>query len=93
MTDNYAPKAAKSATCAACGKAVDMTFHGECRDCLIDNYDYDDDRELEDDGLDECAMTSDGYCMLAGTEHCEWECPIAYSSFGQNPTSPQEPKP
>lgn len=30
----------------------------------------------EDGGLDECGMTQDGYCMLAGTEHCDFDCPI-----------------
>lgn len=70
-------------TCGECGKVVGMLFYGNCHDCQIDSYDYDEDGEPEDDGLDECAMTSDGYCMLAGTEHCEWECPIVYSSFGR----------
>ncbi|VCU58244.1 hypothetical protein EPIB1_1142 [Tritonibacter mobilis] len=28
-----------------------------------------------DDGSDECGMTEDGICMLAGTEHCDWDCP------------------
>jgi len=82
MTETSAREIAAQ-TCAECGKAVDMLFGGNCRDCQIDSYDYDEDGEPEDDGLDECAMTSDGYCMLAGTEHCEWECPIAYSSFGR----------
>lgn len=26
--------------------------------------------------MGECGMTSDGYCMLAGTEHCDFECPF-----------------
>ena len=35
----------------------------------------DDDRTEEDDLLDECGMMPDGYCTLAGTEHCDWDCP------------------
>ena len=23
---------------------------------------------------DECGMMPDGTCMLAGSEHCEWDC-------------------
>lgn len=77
-------------TCSTCGKEADMLFHGTCRECQIDSYDYGDECDDVDDGLDECAMTSDGYCMLAGTEHCEWECPIAYTSFCQTPHQPKE---
>ena len=29
----------------------------------------------DDDGFDECGLTEDGTCMLAGTEHCDWDCP------------------
>ena len=25
----------------------------------------------------ECGMTEDGYCTLAGTEFCDWECPYS----------------
>jgi hypothetical protein len=36
-------------------------------------------REPEGDdhhgGFDECGLTDDGLCMLAGTEHCDWDCP------------------
>src|SRR3990167_2836834 len=28
-------------TCGTCGKSVDMTFCGDCRDCQIDSYDED----------------------------------------------------
>jgi len=52
-----------------------------CEQCYNDDAAYDDDGDPEDDGLDECAMMPDGYCMLAGTEHCEWECPMTYSSI------------
>lgn len=31
--------------------------------------------DQDDDGFDECGMTEDGLCMLAGTEHCDWDCP------------------
>lgn len=31
--------------------------------------------EDDDDGFDDCGLTSDGICTLAGTEHCDWDCP------------------
>ncbi|WP_347270339.1 hypothetical protein [Rhizorhabdus histidinilytica] len=36
----------------------------------------DDDREDEDDLVDQCGKLADGQCMLAGTEFCDWDCPI-----------------
>lgn len=33
----------------------------------------DDDTE---DGLEECGMMPDGQCTLAGTEWCDWHCPL-----------------
>jgi hypothetical protein len=41
----------------------------------FDDFDneYDED---EDDLMDECGMMPDGYCTLAGTEWCDWECPM-----------------
>lgn len=41
-------------------------------------YDDDppDDDEGDEDGLDDCGMTGDGTCMLAGTEWCDWCCPL-----------------
>jgi hypothetical protein len=68
-------------TCETCGNEADMLFHGNCRSCQIDSYDFPEWHDEEGDGLDECAMMPDGYCMLAGTEHCEWECPMTYSSI------------
>lgn len=29
-----------------------------------------------DDEFFDCGMTTDGQCMDAGTEQCDWECPI-----------------
>lgn len=38
-----------------------------------DDYfdDFEDDGELDDD---ECGLMPGGLCMLAGTEHCDWDC-------------------
>lgn len=33
-----------------------------------DDFDYEDDFEVE------CGLGPDGYCSMAGTEHCDWEC-------------------
>lgn len=48
-----------------------------CLDCgLLSCVCFDDDPvEDEDEGWDECGMTPDGFCMLAGTEWCDWDCP------------------
>lgn len=47
-----------------------------------DNY-FDDEAGFDDDGFDEdddeyydCGMMPDGLCMKAGSEECDWECPI-----------------
>lgn len=35
---------------------------------------YDDDFEQDEDVEAECGLMPDGQCMLAGTEHCDWDC-------------------
>lgn len=30
-----------------------------------------------EDAMADCGLTDDGYCMLAGTEYCDWECPFS----------------
>lgn len=44
---------------------------------------FDDEEWDQDDGeidlepsLDDCGMGEDGFCSLAGTEHCDFECPF-----------------
>lgn len=39
--------------------------------CFDDEY-----REEDDDLADQCGKLADGTCMLAGTEFCDWDCPI-----------------
>lgn len=41
----------------------------------IDEQMFDDEDDDGFDPADECGRTSDGQCMLAGTEWCDWECP------------------
>lgn len=46
---------------------------------------FDDDCDLgdDDDWMDECGyVPGSGVCTLAGTEHCDWECPY-------NPCDPE----
>lgn len=42
---------------------------------------YDDDHYSDDDAIEdlmnECGMTSDGSCTMAGSEYCDWECPFS----------------
>lgn len=49
---------------------------GEVEPILDSNFGYDDDFEAT---LSECGMTQSGYCMLAGTEFCDWQCRIDWS--------------
>ncbi len=42
-----------------------------------DPYEYD--HELDYDPMDDCHMGPDGYCGAAGSEHCDFECPIMRS--------------
>jgi hypothetical protein len=54
----------------------DRKEYAEC------NYDFDDDEEFtDDDAIDElmgeCGKGRDGYCSLAGTEYCDWDCPFS----------------
>ena len=47
-----------------------------------DNYGDDDDLRFDDEDaieelLSECGQTPDGYCTLAGTEYCDWDCPFS----------------
>jgi len=33
------------------------------------------DDDFDDDEIEEeCGLMADGMCMLAGTEHCDWDC-------------------
>lgn len=42
--------------------------------------DYDDDPDEEDD-FDDCGLCEDGQCRMAGTEHCDFECPNRNSAL------------
>jgi hypothetical protein len=41
-------------------------------------YDDDDDYERDEyeDALQECGQVREGGCLMAGTEHCDFECPF-----------------
>jgi hypothetical protein len=47
------------------------------------NYDPtdDDDGYTDDDAIEhlmgECGKDPDGYCSMAGTEYCDWDCPFS----------------
>lgn len=43
-----------------------------------DDY-FDDDEYADDDDdlYEDCGMMADGYCTMAGSEHCDWDCPLA----------------
>lgn len=49
--------------------------HCLCIACAMDDYD---EPEIDDDEAFlsfECGMMADGYCSMAGSEECDWECP------------------
>lgn len=58
--------------CGACKDRQSQRLQAEMDD--HGGYDWD---EPEDhyDPDDDCGRTDDGDCMLAGTEHCDFECP------------------
>lgn len=45
-----------------------------------DDFEEDSDLDEDDDGYEDCGRWRNGrlseYCALAGTEWCDWECPI-----------------
>jgi hypothetical protein len=43
--------------------------------------DYEEDRSPENDfemALSECGIGPDGYCGYAGSEYCDWDCPLTH---------------
>ena len=36
-----------------------------------------------DEMLEECGKAVDGYCVLSGTEHCDFECPFRNEPPGE----------
>ena len=43
----------------------------------FDEDEFDDEPdEFDDDEFFDCGMTPDGQCMKAGSEECDWECPV-----------------
>lgn len=69
--------------CERCGVIfVGAEHHSLCAVCFEKDptpaWAYDDDNEYDEDDYDpieDCGMTQDGHCMLAGTEFCDWDCP------------------
>lgn len=56
-----------------------------CPDCGIAScVCFEDEDRLDDDADDfgDCMMGPDGYCGAAGSEYCDWECPLHPSHFG-----------
>lgn len=42
-----------------------------------EEWQFDDDEpEDEDDLYEDCGMMPDGLCMQAGSEWCDWSCPL-----------------
>ena len=44
---------------------------------MEDDFICEDEYDQEEDLLDQCGyIPGEGMCMLAGTEHCDWDCPF-----------------
>lgn len=41
-----------------------------------DDYDNDPDEDEHEEALLNCGLDEEGFCSLAGTEHCDFECPF-----------------
>jgi hypothetical protein len=46
-----------------------------------DYYDEPDEIDPDEEALDECRLMPDGQCLLAGSEQCDFECPMRDSEF------------
>jgi hypothetical protein len=55
----------------------EMKEHHEVNYDSIDGDEVYSDEDAINDLMDECGQTPDGYCTLAGTEYCDWECPFS----------------
>jgi len=59
-----------------------MTGPDPKRGNLDDAIDYDDgDYDPEDDFEFDCHLGPDGQCGKAGSEECDWECPMRETEF------------
>lgn len=43
---------------------------------MIDYYDDEYEEDEEEMLLHQCGLMDDGICMQAGTEHCDFDCPL-----------------
>lgn len=76
--------------CATCGKEADMTFHGNCRQCVVDAFDDDDGGCYEcggegfvSDCVEEWACVDPEY----GCDYCTQRCPLCNPP--KRPTPPR----
>lgn len=70
---------AETLMCRSCTTIVEAP--GYCRTCAdywndVRNGLWDDDPrdDDEEDGGEDCGLMPGGQCLLAGTEHCDWDC-------------------
>lgn len=88
MTDEYAPPkhvvAEWKRQCDCCPECSPHPCDGVMAGGMCDNLSCEcDDHEAVDELEADCHMMPDGYCMAAGSEYCEFECPNS-NSFGGN---------
>lgn len=57
----------------------------------VPDYDDDDGGDEIEDAIGECGQIPGGGCMLAGTEHCDFECPFRDDMYWCNEHYQQHP--
>ena len=67
------------ATCPYC--KAEMQTDGVHSWCVQADCPTNFDDEIEDDFDQDCGLMSDGQCLQAGTEHCDFGCPNRMSDL------------
>lgn len=81
MTEEYAPPQhvieSWKKQCNCCPECSPHPCDGVMAGGMCDSLECEcgDDYEDYEEPEEECYMTPDGYCMAAGSEHCDWDCP------------------
>ena len=61
--------------------SADDDWGDDDRDWDDDDCTDEDERDEFEEAMDECGQMHDGGCMLAGTEHCDFECPFSRQMY------------
>lgn len=64
-------------TCERCDTVITHKHGQLCAACIADDMDWEEPEMDEDEAFlaFQCGMMADGFCTMAGSEDCDWECP------------------